>query len=32
MNSRVKLAVPWEEPETKTTKEMLEAERKAVNE
>lgn len=32
MNSHVKLAVPWEEPETKTTKEMLEAERKAVNE
>lgn len=32
MNSRVKLAVPWEEPETETTKEMLEAERKAVNE
>jgi hypothetical protein len=32
MNSHVKLAVPWEESETKTTKEMLEAERKAVNE
>lgn len=32
MNSHVKLAVPWEEPETKTTKETLEAERKAANE
>lgn len=32
MNSHVKLAVPWEEPETETTKEMLEAERKAANE
>lgn len=31
MNSHVKLAVPWEEPETETTKEMLE-ERKAANE
>ena len=32
MNSHVKLAVPWEEPETETTKGMLEAERKAANE
>lgn len=32
MNSHVRLAVPWEEPGTETTKEMLEAERKAANE
>lgn len=32
MNGHVKLAVPWEEPETETTKETLEAERKAANE
>lgn len=32
MNGHVKLAVPWEEPETETTKETLEAKRKAVNE